>query len=51
MSDINFMLDGTTFAMFGTMLVFFGYLMYWGIGMWYYHEFLPWLKKKFPCLF
>ena len=50
MSEVDFMLDGTTFGLVGMMLAFGGYLMYWGLGMWYYHEFLPGLRKRWPSL-
>lgn len=46
MSEVDFMLDGVSFGLAGIMLAFLGYLIYWDIGMWYFHDFLPWLKKK-----
>ncbi len=50
MSEVDFMLDGTAFGLAGLMLAFCGYLMYWCLGMWYYHEFLPRLRKRYPSL-
>jgi len=46
MSEADILLDGTAFGLLGVMLAFFCYLVYWGIGMWYIHDFLPWLSRN-----